>query len=65
MTSAKTETSTVTIDYRQPFGQMVAAGGYDHVNPQITEASFPPQPGDPAEHGLTLVHLGVVAARRA
>ena len=62
MTSATTETCTVTIDYQQPFGQKIAAGAYDHVNSHITEASFPVQRGDVAVRELILVHLGAVAS---
>ena len=53
---------TVTIDYRQTFDQMIAAGAYDHVNRHITESSFPVARGDAAERELTLVHLGRVAS---
>jgi hypothetical protein len=62
MTSAETDTCTVTIDYQQPFGQMIAAGAYDNVNSHITEASFPVQRGDVAVRELILVHLGAVAS---
>ena len=57
-----TETCTVTIDHRQTFEQMLAAGDYDHVNRHITEASFPMARGDAAEWELTLVHIGRVAS---
>jgi hypothetical protein len=62
MTSATTETYTVTIDYPQPFGQMIAVGAYDDVNSHITEASFPIERGDVAVRELILVHLGGVAS---
>ena len=63
MTNAKTKTDTctVTIDYQQPFGQMIAAGAYDHVNSHISEPSFPQQRGDLVARELILVHLGRVA----
>jgi hypothetical protein len=41
----------VTIDYGRPFTEMIAAGGYDHVNEYLTPARFP-------VHGR-----GVVAAK--
>jgi hypothetical protein len=41
---------------------MIAAGAYDHVNRQITEASFPVQRGGLAARELILVHLGHVAS---
>lgn len=62
MTSTETEAHTVTIDYRQTLDQMIAAGGYDHVNRHITESSFPVAGGDAAERELTLVHIGRVAS---
>jgi len=62
MTSATTETCTVTIDYPLAFSQMIAAGAYDHVNSDITEASFPVQRGDVAVRELILAHLGAVAS---
>lgn len=62
MTSTETEARTVTIDYRQTLDQMIAAGGYDHVNRHITASSFPVAGGDAAERELTLVHLGRVAS---
>jgi hypothetical protein len=65
MTSAKTETYTVTIDHQQSFGQMIAAGTYDHVNYQITEANFPVQRTNVATRELILVHLGRVTSTDA
>jgi hypothetical protein len=65
MTSAQTATCTVTIDYQQPLRQMIAAGAYDQVHRQITEASFPLQRADVAASELTLVHLGAVASTDA
>jgi hypothetical protein len=62
MTSTETEAHTVTIDYRQTLDQMIAAGGYDHVNRHITESSFPVAGGDAAERELTLVQIGRVAS---
>jgi hypothetical protein len=62
MTSIQTESHTVTIDYRQTLDHMIAAGGYDQVHRDITEASFPVAYGDAAERDLTLVHLGRVAS---
>ena len=62
MTTAKTVTCTVTIDYQQPLGRMIAAGAYDHVNSHITETSFPVQHGGVIKRELTLVHLGGVAS---
>jgi hypothetical protein len=57
-TSVQAETYTATIDYDQPFAEMIAAGGYDHANSFITEASFPVRESGVIETGLTLVHLG-------
>jgi hypothetical protein len=65
MTSTQTETCTVTIDYQQSLGQMIAAGGYDHVNTHITEASFPVARGDAVERELVLVHIGGVSSTDA
>lgn len=62
MTSTETEARTVTIDYRQTLDQMIAAGGYDHVNRHITESSFPVAGGAAAERELTLVQIGRVAS---
>jgi hypothetical protein len=62
MTSTETEARTVTVDYRQTLDQMIAAGGYDHVNRHITQSSFPGASGDAAERKLTLVHIGRVAS---
>ena len=62
MTSTKTEARTVTIDYRQTLDQMIAAGGYDHVNRHITGSGFPVADGNAAERELTLVRLGRVAS---
>jgi hypothetical protein len=59
-TSAKTW--TVTVDGRQTFAQMIEAGAYDHVNSQITEASFPVDPGDVAARELILLCLGEVSS---
>jgi hypothetical protein len=62
MTSTETEARTVTVDYRQTLEQMIAAGGYDHVNRHITQSSFPVAPGGDAERELTLVHIGRVVS---
>jgi hypothetical protein len=62
MTRTETEARTVTVDYRQTLDQMIAAGGYDHVNRHITQSSFPVAGGDAAGRELTLVHLGHVAS---
>jgi hypothetical protein len=62
MTSTETEARTVTINYRQTLDQMIAAGGYDHVNRHITRSGFSVPRGAAAETGLTLVHLGHVAS---
>lgn len=62
MTSTETEAHAVTIDYRQTLEQMIAAGGYDHVNRHINGSSFPVAGGGAAERELTLVHLGHVAS---
>jgi hypothetical protein len=62
MASTETEARTVTIDYQQTLGQMIAAGGYDQVNRHITQSSFPVAGGDTADRELTLVHLGHVAS---
>lgn len=57
------ETCAVTIDHRQTFEQMIAAGDYDHVNRHITEAGFPLQRDDPSiGRELILVRLGRVAS---
>ena len=60
--STETETFAVTIDDRQPLAQLIAAGGYDHVNHHITEANWPVQQGEPAASELILVHVGHVAS---
>jgi hypothetical protein len=65
MASATTETYPVTIDYRQPFRQMIAAGAYDDVNSHITEASFPLQRGGLAARELILLQLGGIASTDA
>ena len=65
MTSAQTETYPVTIDHQESFGQMVAAGAYDQVNYQITEANFPVQRTKVATRELILVHLGRVTSTDA
>src|SRR6478672_3408365 len=57
---ATTQTCTVTIDYQQSLGQMIAAGSYDHVNRHITEGGFPVQRGDVTTRELVLVHVGAV-----
>ena len=62
MTRTDTRAYTVTIDYRQTLDQMIAAGGYDHVNRHINGSSFPVAGGNAAERELTLVHLGRVAS---
>jgi hypothetical protein len=62
MTRTDTRAYTVTIDYRQTLDQMIAAGGYDHVNRHITASGFPVAGGNAAERELTLVHLGRVAS---
>lgn len=62
MTTANTDTHTVTIDYQRPLAQMIAAGAYDHVNGDISEANFPVKRGDLAARELILVHLGGVAS---
>lgn len=62
MTSTETEAHTVTIDYRQTLDQMIAAGGYDHVNRHISGSSFPVADGDVADRELTLVCLARVAS---
>lgn len=64
MTSANTETYAVTID-NQPFGRMIAAGAYDHVNNQITEANFPVKRGGPDARDMILVHMGGFASTDA
>lgn len=56
------ETLIVTVDSRQTFAQMIEAGAYDHINSQITEASFPVGRGDVATRELILVHLGRVSS---
>lgn len=56
------ETWIVTVDSRQTFAQMIEAGDYDHVNSQITEASFPVARGEVATRELVLVHLGGVSS---
>lgn len=65
MTSTKTDTRTVTIDYRQTLGEMIAAGDYDSVNRHITEVAFPLPTGEAVERELTLVHLDRVASTDA
>lgn len=62
MTRTKTETRTVTIDYRQTLRQMIAAGHYDSVNRHITEVAFPLPTGEAVEQELTLVHLDRVGS---
>jgi hypothetical protein len=63
--SAKTDTYTVMIDYRQPLRQMIAAGAYDHVHGHITEANFPVKGGDVEARDMIVVHLGRVASTDA
>ena len=60
--SAETETFAVTIHGRQTLAQLIAAGGYDHVNRHITEANWPMQRDEPAASELILVHVGHVAS---
>ena len=62
MTSTETQARTVTIDYRRTLDQMIAAGGYDHVNRHISGSSFAVADGDVAERELILVHLAHVAS---
>jgi hypothetical protein len=56
-TNVQAETYTVTIDYDQPFAEMITAGDYDDVNSFITEASFPVRESGLVETRLVLVHL--------
>lgn len=62
MSSVKTDTRTVTVDYRQTLEEMIAAGDYDSVNCQITETAFPLPTGEAVDRELTLVHLDRVAS---
>jgi hypothetical protein len=53
-------TFPLTIDYTKSLAELVAAGGYDYANPNITEENFPVGSGE-AEVASVLVHLDRLA----
>lgn len=50
---------SVVVDYAKPLLAMIAAGGYDQIDPEITESSFPKERSDGMEEvRAELVPLG-------
>lgn len=52
------ETLTITVDYGLSFVEMIAAGGYDWKNGDITEERFPVKGIGKVERDVELVHYG-------
>lgn len=52
----------LTVDYDRALPEMIAAGGYDHVNEFLTEARFPVQGSGTATVTLGLACLGRTAS---
>lgn len=47
----------VTVDYTQSLAEMIAAGKYDWINPDITADNFPISGNDQVEVNLELIHF--------
>jgi len=55
----------VTVDYSKTIEEMVAAGGYNYANPDITTKNFPPKGKGIVEVQIQLVHFNRVMSSDA